>query len=222
MVRERFPSSLKAKNVSYVRHLSPMYYHDLITEKSWQILQELKRKYQFILIGGWAVYLYTHGLKSKDIDLICDYSELEKFKSENELFKNDRLKKYEIHLGEVDIDMYIPFYSDLGIPVEDIQKHTRTVEGFIVPSPEILLILKQKAFNERKGSHKGEKDKFDIISLLQMPFDFQEYKAFISYFKLDHYAQDLKQIFSQTSEAEELGLNKHQFSRLKENIIHEL
>ncbi len=46
------------------------YYHDLITEKSWRILQELKRQYQFILIGGWAVYLHASALKSKDIDII--------------------------------------------------------------------------------------------------------------------------------------------------------
>lgn len=43
------------------------YYNELITEKSWKKLQELKRKYKFILIGGWAVYVYTKTLKSKDV-----------------------------------------------------------------------------------------------------------------------------------------------------------
>jgi hypothetical protein len=56
------------------------FYHEIITEKSFQFLQELKREYEFVLIGGWAVFLYSHSLKSKDIDIIVDYSELAKLK----------------------------------------------------------------------------------------------------------------------------------------------
>ena len=89
------------------------YYHNLITEKSWKKLQELKRQHRFILIGGWAVYLYAKMQKSKDIDIICDYEELEKLRSKYDLIKNDRLKKYEIHAGEFDIDIYTPFFFRL-------------------------------------------------------------------------------------------------------------
>ena len=35
------------------------YWHDLIVEKSWNALQKIKREFNFILIGGWAIYLYT-------------------------------------------------------------------------------------------------------------------------------------------------------------------
>jgi len=66
------------------------YYHDLITEKSFKILQDLKREFDFILIGGWAIFLYTKALKSKDIDIIVDYDELEKFKKEFDIVKNER------------------------------------------------------------------------------------------------------------------------------------
>ena len=52
------------------------YYQNIITAKSFQILQALKRQYDFILIGGWAVFLYTRTLKSKDIDIIVDYPAL--------------------------------------------------------------------------------------------------------------------------------------------------
>ncbi len=113
------------------------YYHNLITEKSWQYLQTLKRHYNFILIGGWAVYLYGKALKSKDIDIICDYEELQKLKANFNLYKNDRLKKCEIHQGEFDVDIYLPFFSDLGLPVEEIQKKVRNIEGFLVPELEI-------------------------------------------------------------------------------------
>ena len=69
------------------------YYHNVITEKSFEFLQKLRARYKFILIGGWAVFLYSHALKSKDIGIIVDYSELGKMRKEFNLSKNDRLKK---------------------------------------------------------------------------------------------------------------------------------
>ena len=44
------------------------FYHNLVTERSWEELQTLRRKLDFILIGGWAVYLYTKTVKSKDFE----------------------------------------------------------------------------------------------------------------------------------------------------------
>ena len=46
------------------------FWNSLLTEKSWEILQELRKNYDFILIGGWAVYLLTKQKKSKDIDIV--------------------------------------------------------------------------------------------------------------------------------------------------------
>lgn len=46
------------------------YYHDLITGTSWRELKQLRRYCNFVLIGGWAAWLYTKALKSKDIDII--------------------------------------------------------------------------------------------------------------------------------------------------------
>lgn len=43
------------------------FYHQLITEKSFQLLKQLKQKFNFILIGGWAIYLYSKSLKSKEV-----------------------------------------------------------------------------------------------------------------------------------------------------------
>ncbi len=47
------------------------YWHNLMTEKSWKILQGLKGKFSFVLIGGWATYLWTRSLKSKVINWRC-------------------------------------------------------------------------------------------------------------------------------------------------------
>ena len=71
----------------------PDFWNSLLTEKSWNILQELKKEKKFILIGGWATYLLTEQQKSKDIDIVVSIEQLQKFKH-NELNKNDKLKKY--------------------------------------------------------------------------------------------------------------------------------
>lgn len=68
------------------------YYQQLITEKSFKVLQDLKRQYKFILISDWAVFCILKSLKLKDIDIICDYDELERLKEKFDIFKNERLK----------------------------------------------------------------------------------------------------------------------------------
>lgn len=198
------------------------YYQNLITEKSFKVLQDMKRKHKFILIGGWAVFLYTHSLKSKDIDLIIEYEELEKLKKEFDLNKNDRLKKYEIIVDEIDIDLYLPFYSNPGIKTEEIKNYLNTLEGFSVPRPEILLILKQKAYSQRLRSPKGEKDKIDIIGLLNLGLDFKLYKKILKKYNMENYAKDLKNLLSLTTEVPELKLNQFKYSKLKKKVLEQL
>lgn len=195
------------------------YYHDLITEKSWEKLQELKRRYRFILIGGWAVYLYTKGLKSRDIDFICDYEELEKLKRTFDLVKNERLKKYEIHMGEFDVDIYTPFFSEFLIPIPELQTMRRSLRGCVVLEPEPLLFLKQKAFEDRAGSAKGEKDRLDIISLLKDAVDLKKYERLAEQYRLQRYLEQLRNIVQETRSVPELGLSEHAFARFKKNLF---
>lgn len=198
------------------------YYHDLITEKSWKTLQELKRHYDFVLIGGWAVYLYTHRLKSKDIDLLCDYKTLEKLKRDHELIKNERLKKYEIHQGEFDIDIYTPFFSELPIPTEDLMNMTYSREGFTVLTKEALMILKQKAFEDREESAKGQKDKIDLFSLLHSGLDMKVYQRLLKKYRLPQLGKELVTLVKDTHEIPELSLNAHQLSLLKKEVMKNL
>jgi hypothetical protein len=198
------------------------YYHDLITDKSWQYLQELKKHYRFTLIGGWAVYLYAKTLKSKDIDFICDYETLEKLKTAYELIKNDRLKKYEIKQGEFDIDIYTPFFSDLGIPAEELEKMRHERDGFSVLSKEALLILKQRAYSDRMGTAKGEKDRLDILALLISGVDFKKYTDLLIRFNLVHLDKQLLKLIAGTREAPELGLTQHACARFKKGWMKEL
>ena len=195
------------------------YYRDQVTQKSWELLQRLAKNYRFVLIGGWAVWLYTHQLKSKDIDLVVDFDVLEKLRRAFPLFKNERLKKYEIVQAEVQIDIYVPHYSQLGLPIPTITSHTTLLEGFRVPTPEILLLLKQTAHTHRSGTPKGRKDLLDITSLLCLPqFNWPDYSKLASPDQKQHLAQIIR---SQTS-LPELNLNPHQFSRLKKICLSHL
>jgi len=199
------------------------YYHDLIIEKSFKILQDLKREFDFILIGGWAIFLYTKALKSKDIDIIVDYDELEKFKKEFDIVKNERLKKYEAKIEQIDIDIYLPYYSNIGLPVEEVKKYTQSIEGFNVPIPEILLILKTYTFFQRKNTTKGRKDLIDIFSLLSKEIiNWQEYKELIKKYNLEEINKKLKELISSTKNLPELNLLNHQLSRLKRKILENL
>ena len=132
------------------------YYRDIITEKSWATLQAMAKDYSFVLIGGWAVWLWTERLKSKDIDIVIDFSTLSKLKQRYHMTKNDRLKKYEAVDGPVQIDIYVPHWSVLGIPAEDILGMSIAKEGFRVLPPEALFVTKQIAYSARAGSVKEE------------------------------------------------------------------
>ena len=139
------------------------YWNDLITQKSWEVLQKLNNV-KFTLIGGLAAYLWTKSHKSRDIDIIVDFDELEKIKHNFTLHKNDSLRKYEIKIDEIDIDIYVSYFSTLVIPAENIIKYTSKLEGFNVVIPEALLVLKQGAEIDRRHSIKGEKDMIDIFA----------------------------------------------------------
>lgn len=196
------------------------YYQDIFTEKSRQTLNELKRKTEFILIGGWAVYLYTKALKSKDIDLIADYKQLDYFKKEFEVVRNDRLKKYEVKLSGIDIDIYLPFYSNLGIPVEELIKYTTKIDTFRVLRKELLLLTKLYAFNSRRATVKGQKDAVDIFALVFLEdFDFVFYEEIIKKFKLELLNRELKSLLVKSKQVPELDLNPHFFKKKRDSIL---
>ena len=197
------------------------YYHDLITQKSFEVLTALRRKYDFILIGGWAVFLYTHNLKSKDVDLVVEYKDLEKLKHDFEVVKNGRLKKYEIVTGEgADIDIYVPFYSNPGLPAEELKNYVVSVENFKTVRAEVLAILKQKAMEARTGSAKGKKDLIDLLGLFALAdFDFKRYRNLIKKYNLGKSLKFTRQKIAETVSIDEAGLNRHRMAAFKRRIL---
>jgi len=69
----------------------------------------------------------------------------------------------------VEVDIYTPFVSRLVIPCLDVfdRKLYSVIEGFKVAIPEVLLLLKTQAAQDRWHAEKGLKDRVDIISLLK-------------------------------------------------------
>ena len=143
-------------------------------ERSWQVLGELKGFADFVLIGGWGVYLWTRSLKSRDIDIYIDQENFYRLQFELMergfvLKRNVRLMKFEALIDGVEVDIYTPFVSRLVIPCLDVfdRKLYSVIEGFKVAIPEVLLLLKAQAAQDRWHAEKGLKDRVDIISLLK-------------------------------------------------------
>lgn len=196
------------------------YYHDLITAKSWQELKELNKKVKFVLIGGWATYLYTKELKSKDIDILVEYEELGKLKENYDVTKNERLKKYEARKGEVQIDVYLPHFSSLGIPVDVLIAGSTSFEGFKVVKKEWLTSLKIYVLSLRGRSPKGEKDFLDILSLFKTGAgDIEKLKKILKDYDLKESLNFFLGMLNERTQALEVGLNKHQYKKLKTEIL---
>lgn len=198
------------------------YWNAIITEKSWNVLQKIRKEINFVLIGGWATYLWTKAHKSKDIDIVIDYKELDKLKSNYRLNKNDNLKKYEIKIEDIDVDIYLPFYSKLPL-IKSLEKYTAKVEGFKVVKPEALLVLKQAAEIARGNKEKGMKDRIDIMDLLvKCQMDFLEYKKNLEMEKLLKFKDRLIDIITKFDGLKYIDLNPRQFKLKKEDIIKNL
>lgn len=197
-----------------------VYYHDLITHESWEELIRLNKLIPFVLIGGWATYLYTKSLKSKDIDIVIDYPALGALKKVYDVHKNERLRKYEAVKGPVQIDIYLPHYSRLGIPAGEILKGSRVIEGFSVVHPDTLFALKLITLADRGRTPKGRKDFLDILSLAQsQTVSMQKVVKLLSLYNKQPVIATFQTFLHESTQVPELALNTHQFSKLKKILI---
>ena len=198
------------------------FWPELLTKASWERLVLLKKEFDFILIGGWAAYLHTCLHKSKDIDIIVDYTTLKKLEQEYDLVKNNRLKKYEIKSGKFDIDIYVPYFSDLAIPLDDLINQTTIIKGIQTLKPEPLLILKQGAEIDRRNSIKGEKDAIDIITIiLHSDINWKTYTKLLKKYKKEKFKDELTFVINNFSDKNihYLGVDFNKFKKWKKEII---
>ena len=202
------------------------FWPEIITRASWEELQALSKEIDFVLIGGWAAFMWTGRHKSRDIDIVVDHKTLSYLKQKYILEKNPQLKKYEIKKGEFDIDVYVPFFSELAIPPQDIlQRHCRAIQGIRTAEPEALLVLKQAAFEDRKGSMKGKKDEIDIAAILiYANCDLKRYRALLEEYGKSGFAVELKKIVRNFSprELEYLGMDFRAFKAWQKKKLEEI
>ncbi len=222
MVRQGIFKGAGGEAEAYALKLMHMdYWHNILAERSWEILQKIKSEFRFVLIGGWAVYLWTKASKSRDIDIIVDFETLSFLKTKYDLRKNQELKNYEIRQDEIDIDVYVAHYSRLAMPLEGID--TAAIEGFEAAKPEYLLILKQGAEMDRKESEKGEKDRIDILSLLfNCDIDFSLYYRLLKKHRLEHFLRRLISVTSSFKEHKYLDMTPRQLKLKKQKVLERL
>lgn len=201
------------------------FWSELVTAASWARLTEISKKYDFILIGGWAAYLWTKAHKSKDIDIVVDYKGLDALRAEFALVKNERMRKYEIKQGDFDIDVYVSHYSKLAVPAEELFHNSSKVEGIKTVSPEMLVILKQGAEIDRRGSVKGRKDQIDILTIvIYSGFDLGKYRRLLKRYRLDAMEAELRRVTADfdPQDLAYLGLDHQQFVKWKRGFLDEL
>ncbi|MCC7552587.1 hypothetical protein KO317_02890 [Candidatus Micrarchaeota archaeon] len=197
------------------------FWSDNITKQSWERLTQLINEFDFVLIGGWSLFLYTRINKSKDIDILIDMDTLYSIKNNYDLKKNVNLKKYELEDQGFDIDIYVPYFSELPIPVEDILKMKNPrIQGIKTVQPEVLLILKQCAYIDRKDSIKGKKDAIDIITLLKYSgIGFKKYKQLLKEYKLNDYFEYLIKLINTFDDHTYTGMDFMEFKKWKKEIL---
>ena len=182
------------------------FWNEALTKASWEKLQELSKKYGFVLIGGWSAFLWTGMHKSKDIDVVVGFKTLEQLKQDFALVKNERLRKYEVRFDGFDLDVYVPFYSRLALPLNELTPVV--VQGIKTVPPEELLILKQGAEIQRRHSTKGRKDAIDILALLlNAGVNLKEYKRLLKKHGLSAWEKELETVVKEFDERDLKFLN---------------
>lgn len=196
-----------------------------ITNESWKELLVLSTKYNFILIGGWAIYLYTKLQKSRDIDMVVDYDQVKLLSVDFEMRKNPSLYRYEIKFQKFDIDVYTPFYSKLTVPPEDLINNYTLIENIRVPRVEELLILKLGAFDDRMNSIKGQKDRLDITGLaFYSNIDYSRLKTLLNKYEkpsyIDLYVNAIAHIEKRLLPF--LNLNESTYAKMKKKTLEKI
>ena len=197
------------------------FWNDEATNESWRVLLGLAKKFKLVIIGGWACYLHTKAIKSRDVDIIVDFDVLDKIRRDSGLNKNEHLKKYETKIDGISIDIYVPYYSKLPLPIKEIQSNTMEIEQIAVPKPEVVLILKQAAELDRANSIKGQKDRVDILNLLlNTDINFKNYFKLVNTYNLQELPRRLKSIIiTARKEFEYLGIINPREIKLKKQKI---
>jgi len=136
------------------------------TERSLRLLGSLASRSDFVLIGGWAVYLYVGAQKSQDIDIVIGYDGLNYFRQFG-ISEYPRSKiKYSVVEGVV-IDLFVEEFidPDMPFPSSIVLNNYVRIQNIKVVDRNILLLLKLWGYFSADET-KHRKDIIDVVSLL--------------------------------------------------------
>lgn len=127
-----------------------------------------------VFLGGFAVAMYaldtadwqSLARETHDIDVYISRADLVDLTDIEAVVPNRRLSKSQFVKYGVEVDVYTQNISDLAITYDEIACMAETRKGFRVAALEHLLVLKAVAWQDRKGSEKGQKDENDICAIL--------------------------------------------------------
>lgn len=146
--------------------MARQFWNEEQTRRSRELLNNLSKEVDFVLIGGWAVFMYARQQMSLDVNIAIAYDSLEYFRRYGiEDYKNARIK-YSIIEGTY-VDLFIEDFSDkdMPFPIKTVLDNHLNIEGIKVVDKELLLILKLWGYF-RADQQKIRKDILDVIALL--------------------------------------------------------
>jgi hypothetical protein len=198
-----------------------------VTEEEWQRLLDAVREIQewfptgVAFIGGIAVYAHVadkadtakYAGMSHDADfmiLLPDFADLRDIEV---LTPNRRLGKQQFSKGGFEFDVYVEGQHNLPVPADEAVAWSRIKLQLRVACEEHLLVLKLKAYEDRKGSSKGSKDEDDTVSLLLVG---NEWRKQCLTRLTDQMLSDLEKIVAGDAPTRLAGGNLHEAKGLRE------
>jgi hypothetical protein len=133
-------------------------------------------------IGGIAVFAHAsaeaatakYAGMSHDADLMILLPDFADLRDIEALTPNRRLGKQQFSRDGFEFDVYVEGQHNLPVPADEAVAWAQMKNGLRVACAEHLLILKLKAFEDRKGTGKGAKDEDDVLRLLLVRSDWRK------------------------------------------------
>lgn len=141
----------------------------------WRGVREMNEWFPdgLVMIGGIAVWLHAKtAIEDRYIDLshdadfylsLADYSDLREIEV---VTQNRRLGKCQVIKNHIDFDVYVENQTDLVVPYAQALAQSVVLDGTRCACLGHLLTLKYQAWQDRKQSPKGEKDRRDLARIL--------------------------------------------------------
>lgn len=149
-----------------MKGMRKQYWNRESTNASLRLLRSMPKELDFVLIGGWAVYMYIGAQKSQDIDIVIGYDHINYFRQ----FGINEYRGGKVRYSNVNgviVDLFIEDYIDTDMPFPSaiIGDNYVKIENIKVVDKNLLLLLKLWGYFSA-DEIKHRKDIIDVVSLL--------------------------------------------------------